>query len=83
MIIRTPVIPGINDTEENIRSIARFLRPGKNVKYELLPFHRLGDSKYTALDRVYPASSLQQPAAEKMETLMNSACAEGVSATVG
>ena len=50
MIIRTPIVPGINDTVENISATAEFLRTLKNVTaYELLPYHPLGISKATAL----------------------------------
>ena len=52
--VRTPVIPGFNDTEEDIGAIARFLAPLSAVRsYALLPFHTYGESKYEALDRVY------------------------------
>lgn len=47
VIARTPVIPGI---EQGIAEIAAFLRTLKNViKYELLPYHPLGDVKQAAL----------------------------------
>ena len=46
-IVRTPLIPGINDDEEHIRATLAFIRPHKNVvDYELLPYHRFGESKY-------------------------------------
>jgi pyruvate formate lyase activating enzyme len=53
-IARTPVIPGVNDSEENIKATLAFIRPHKNViKYELLPYHRFGDSKYGYLGQKY------------------------------
>lgn len=49
-IVRTPVIPGINDNAECIESIRNFVRDFKNIqKYELLPYHPLGVGKQTAL----------------------------------
>lgn len=53
IIIRTPVIPGINDSEEVIREIARFARE-QGASYELLPYHKLGEAKYRALGRKPP-----------------------------
>lgn len=53
-IARTPVIPGVNDDEEHIRAVLEFIKPYKNVvDYELLPYHRFGESKYAFLGRVY------------------------------
>jgi pyruvate formate lyase activating enzyme len=53
-IARTPVIPGVNDDEEHIRAVLAFIRPYRNVvKYELLPYHRYGETKYGFLGRVY------------------------------
>ncbi len=50
-IVRTPLIPSITDTKENIESIASFLKPLKNlVRYELLNFNPLGAPKYKSLD---------------------------------
>jgi pyruvate formate lyase activating enzyme len=53
-IARTPLIPGVNDDEEHIRSVLAFIRPHKNVvDYQLLPYHRYGETKYGFLGRVY------------------------------
>lgn len=52
-IVRTPVIPGFNDTHESIEAIAQFLKGKPNVHYELLPYHRFGEDKYKALGQNY------------------------------
>ncbi len=53
-IARTPVIPGVNDDEEHIRAVLAFIRPFPNVvDYQLLPYHRYGETKYSFLGRVY------------------------------
>ena len=50
MIVRTPLIPGVTDTRENLRAIAEFLAGKENLKYyELLNFNPLGSAKYTGL----------------------------------
>jgi pyruvate formate lyase activating enzyme len=51
--IRTPVIPGFNDTKEDIQQIVDFLAD-YDVEYELLPYHRLGTQKYINLGLTYP-----------------------------
>jgi pyruvate formate lyase activating enzyme len=51
MIIRTPLIPGVTATEENLLAIAGFLAGKENlVYYQLLNFNPLGGSKYRSLD---------------------------------
>lgn len=50
LIVRTPVIPGVNDNAEDITSICRYLAGlGDNVTYEMLPFHRFGFDKFRSL----------------------------------
>ena len=53
-VIRIPVIPGINDTEENYRSTASFLKGAKKLqKVELLPYHKTAGAKYGMLGMEY------------------------------
>jgi pyruvate formate lyase activating enzyme len=57
IIVRTTIIPGFNDSEEDIVAIANFIDNISNVQYELLAYHRLGESKYGFIGREYPLSS--------------------------
>ena len=51
MIVRTPLIPGITDTDENLKAIAEYISKIDGVLfYELLNFNPLGESKYKGLD---------------------------------
>ncbi len=52
--LRTPVIPGINDTEDDIAALAAFAREAGAQAYELLPYHKMGESKYRFLGMEYP-----------------------------
>jgi pyruvate formate lyase activating enzyme len=70
LIVRTPVIPTVNDTPYAICAVATFLRDFPNLLYyELMPFHRLAEGKYRSLDLPYRASGLVPPARETMEAL--------------
>lgn len=70
--IRVPVIPGFNDTPEEIRDIAAFTRTLGNVKrLHLLPYHRLGQDKYDGLGREYLMGNVEPPSNEKMEMLLH------------
>ncbi len=55
VIVRTPLIPGVTDSVENLRNIAKLLEGMDNVIcYELLNFNPLGDTKYRSLDKENP-----------------------------
>lgn len=58
-VVRIPVIPHWNDSEANLRASARFVRGCGLEVINLLPFHRLGESKWRQLGRDYPFA--QQP----------------------
>jgi pyruvate formate lyase activating enzyme len=50
-IVRTPVIPGFNDSDEAIGKIRSFVQSISDVTFEMLPYHRFGLGKYAALGR--------------------------------
>src|SRR5512137_851803 len=69
-IARTPLIPGVNDDEEHIRATLAFIKPYKNViDYELLPYHRFGESKYQFLGAVYEMQDFTSPTPETLKRL--------------
>lgn len=53
ILVRTPVIPGFNDSEDDIRAIRDFIPRRGNITYELLAYHRMGQPKYEYLGRRY------------------------------
>ena len=54
MIIRVPVIPNCNDSLKNMQAISEFARTLQGVEeIHLLPYHRLGESKYDRLGKNY------------------------------
>ncbi len=59
ILCRTPIIPGFNNTEDDIRDICNFIKEFPNVKYEMLPYHRLGTQKYIFLDKEVPMGDVQ------------------------
>ena len=55
LIVRTPLIPEVTDTKENLRAIGEFLAGLDNLLcYQLLNFNPLGASKYRGLDAENP-----------------------------
>lgn len=60
LVIRLPLIPGINDTVENIKKTSAFARKLAGVEeIDLLPYHRLGEPKYARLGRDYPFAGIR------------------------
>ncbi len=59
LYIRIPVIPGYNDSEENIRATCEFARGLSSVvEVDLLPLHHLGKARYESLNRPYPIAGI-------------------------
>ena len=83
--IRVPVIPGFNDTEEEIRQIAAYTATLPNVKrMHLLPYHRLGQDKYTGLNREYLMGDVKPPTNEHMQKLLKVAeMTSGIECQIG
>jgi len=74
IIIRTPVIPGYNDSADNIEQTADFLKTLRNVTvWELLPYHKLGEHKYAQLDRQYELNGIEKPGKDALSEFIKSA----------
>ena len=59
VIIRIPVVPGCNDSAESVGETARFVAGLGFSQAELIPYHRLGVSKYPQYGMVYPLAGCQ------------------------
>jgi pyruvate formate lyase activating enzyme len=60
MVLRMPVVPGFNDSLDNAEATAAFVTEIGQNEINLLPFHRLGASKYEQLGMTYAYA--EQPA---------------------
>jgi len=70
VIVRIPVIPGVNDSPDEIRNIAEFSRLLSGVDtIHLLPYHTFGENKYNLLGRTYLMGEAKTNSDEKMEGL--------------
>ena len=79
VVVRMPVVPRYNDTVNNAREMAVFSRGLKNVlRIELLPYHRLGISKYRKLGMQYPLPDVKPPTSRRLRLLKEVVESEGV-----
>ncbi len=70
VLVRIPVVPGVNDDEDNLAQTGAFLsslpvRP----PVELLPYHSSAASKYAGLGREAPLAEVRSPEAGSMEAV--------------
>lgn len=83
MIMRLPLISGINDSEENVRRTARFAQELGVRRLDLLPYHRFGTSKYTNLDRRYRLDGMATPPDDVVQHLKAMLESMGLECQVG
>mgnify|MGYP000951945429 CR=1 FL=1 len=82
---RVPVIPGLNDSESNFVAMADYLHavnPGCPI--DLLPYHRLGVSKYDRINMEYCLpEDLAPPSAGQMEQIREYLAGRGFDVKIG
>jgi len=72
LVLRVPLIPGCNDSNENITAIAETAaRLLKDVPVHILPYHRYGTNKYRMLDMKYPLETTEGSAPEELDRARN------------
>jgi pyruvate formate lyase activating enzyme len=84
VIVRIPVVPGVNDDADNIGATADFVASNRiAAKIELLPYHSLAQDKYMRLGWEYSFVGLEPPSAEHMEELAGLVRSRGLDCQVG
>jgi pyruvate formate lyase activating enzyme len=80
MWVRTPIIPGVNDTIENIIRTARFIKENLPTveRYDLLAFNNTCASKYQRLGLNWNLENESLLPEETMETLAGAVADEGL-----
>jgi pyruvate formate lyase activating enzyme len=81
---RLPLIPGFNDSAENIRATASFITPlSKLVALDILPYHRMGEPKWGQLDRSYELHGVKPHTRDQVFELADIAREYGIQVTIG
>jgi pyruvate formate lyase activating enzyme len=80
--VRLPLLPGLNDTESDLKELGLFVRKLCTEKVYLLPYHKFGVSKYDKLGRQYSFNSLPVPSQAEIERASILLASLGISITV-
>jgi len=85
MLARVAVIPGYNDSIENIEATAKFIanQLGTSIKVHLLPYHRLGETKYERLEMANNSVSIEPPDEGHISELQKIIEPFGLTVTIG
>lgn len=85
IIIRVPLIGGVNDDEANIRETAEFIAglPGEKKEVHLLPYHPVAQTKYMKLGRPDEFEQLTVPDKESQERSISIFLEYGINASIG
>lgn len=79
VVVRLPLIEGVNASEENIINTARFVKQHiPNPKIELLTYHNFGDEKYEALGIKKPSREFKRPSEDRLNNIKSLIKIEGV-----
>jgi len=69
VILRFPVISGINDTEKNVEGFVSFVRGLKRIRrVDLLPYHDVSE-KYRRLGLTYKMNTHTAPSEERLQQI--------------
>lgn len=73
IVIRIPVVPGVNDSRANLLATSQFAADLPGVReIHLLPYHKAGVEKYRRLRREYSLPDVDPPAASHMAAMAKS-----------
>jgi pyruvate formate lyase activating enzyme len=68
--IRIPIVPGINDDEENIERVGAFLGRLPGIHHvHILPYHSVAQGKYRSLKTDFPLADVESPSQMQMEAI--------------
>jgi len=84
LVVRIPVIPGVNASEDTFRGMFKFLAERTRARnVELLPFHRLGLGKYAGLGWPYAMAEVGNMSKEQCAPLASLGRSLGLRVQVG
>ncbi len=83
VVVRIPVIPGINDDDQNLEASFQLLGELGIRKVDLLPFHATGIEKYHRLSLTCRMDGLKPPSLQKMQQIADRFSSQGFEIRIG
>ncbi len=84
IVVRIPVIPGINDTDENMDATGNFLSGlASRPEVNLLPYHASAMEKYRRFSIPYRMTDISAPSGERMKELSDRLARFGLAVSTG
>jgi pyruvate formate lyase activating enzyme len=86
LMLRIPVIPGYNDYpdhQERLRQLVNETKCASLKKINLLPFHKIGSSKYRKFGIPYRMGNVEPPSREKMQAMKEFFSETGIKVKIG
>jgi pyruvate formate lyase activating enzyme len=84
IIVRVPIIPGINDDDETVQQIGSFASALPClIGVDILPYHHIGIDKYLRLNKPYRLFETRQPSADRMAEIAQQLHQFGLSVRIG
>ena len=83
LVLRQPTIHGYNDSEENARALIAFMQENGLFEINLLKFHRLGQTKWEQLGKIYDYATGGEMRDEDMSALQALYLDAGIACYVG
>ena len=84
IIIRIPIIPGINESSDDIDQLREFLEGmDRNHPVHLLPYHSTAIEKYSRMNSIYQLQDVRSPAADHLSKIAELLEISGLSVSIG
>ncbi|MCX6282760.1 MAG: glycyl-radical enzyme activating protein [Bacteroidetes bacterium] len=83
LVFRLPLVPGMNDTDENILATAGFILSTGRHELNILPVHHLGREKYQLAGMVYKLPGFEMTTREKLVEVQNRFSDLGITCYLG
>jgi pyruvate formate lyase activating enzyme len=79
ILVRMPLIPGINDSSDDMKKTLDYLKNIGVKRFTILPYHQYGTGKYVSIGASYSLMALSPPDKALIEKLKNQITGAGFS----
>lgn len=83
IVVRFPVIPGVNDGDGDVAALGSLLARLKLRQLHLLPYHTIGMEKYRRLNLPWQMDGVQPPSRERLAQIAAQLEAQGLTVRIG